>query len=321
MSMQRTLKTSVNFEGMGLHSGNVVHMEIRPAAANTGIVFQRIDLPNKPYIKASAENVFNCNLATSIGSPDCFVTTVEHLMSAFYGFGVDNAIVTIDSPEVPILDGSAAPFLVLLDEAGIQELSVARKVFHVTQTVEVVDANNPQRFIRVEPSSTPLVTYLIDFANSQTIGLQQHTMSLTGEAFCEEAAFARTFCLAEEVEFMRSRGLAKGGSLANAIVVSKDGVLNTSGLRDAQEFVRHKILDCMGDLALLGMPLIGHVIANKAGHDLHTQLVQKLALQAAEHNVFIPSAAKELDLIGAILKYPVSLADVRRNLASGLVVG
>ena len=177
-----------------------------------------------------------------------------------FGLGIDNAFVSVDNYELPILDGSAAPFLVLLDEAGVEELDAPRRFFVVKSTVEVVDPKNPQRFIRVEPSKHALVSYSIDFEVAKAIGRQALSMPLDGESFCREFSYARTFCLFEEVEYMKSRGLARGGSLENAIVVSRaEGVLNTNGLRDELEFVRHKILDCVGDLALLGMPLVGHL--------------------------------------------------------------
>jgi UDP-3-O-[3-hydroxymyristoyl] N-acetylglucosamine deacetylase len=318
---QRTLKSTIRFSGIGLHSGAVVSVEIRPATANTGILFQRTDLPGSPYIKASAEAVFDTSLATRIGTPEIYVSTIEHLMAAFYGFGIDNAIVALNSFELPILDGSAAPFLVLLDEAGISILQVPRKVLAIKKVVEVVDAKNPERFIRIEPSRKPWISYVIDFNQSQAIGRQSVSLEYTGISFCEEFSFARTFCLAEEVAYMQSRGLARGGSLENAIVVSKhEGIVNEGGLRAESEFVRHKVLDCIGDLALVGMPLLGHVIAHKAGHDLHTELAKKILSELALHKVSEP-VSREAGVFRDLLKFPESLAEVRRQLARGLVIG
>ena len=191
--------------------------------------------------------------------------------------GIDNAYIEVNNLELPILDGSSLPFLVALDEAGIEELSAPRSYLHIQQPLEINDPKSPERFLRIEPmrGSIPQITYSIDFSSSKTIGRQALTLPFTSEAFCREFSFARTFCLLEEVEFMKARGLARGGSLENAIVVSKEqGVMNVNGLRDETEFVRHKILDCIGDLFLTGRFVVGDVYANKAGHDLHTQLAK-----------------------------------------------
>ena len=309
-NQQRTVKSTAKFSGIGLHSGELVEVEIRPAPANTGIVFVREDLPSRPYIKATPENVFDTTLATRIGTPDAFISTIEHLMSAFFGLGIDNAIVGVNSYELPIVDGSAAPFLVLLDEAGVVELAEPRKVLVIKEAIEIVDPRNSSRFIRIEPSKKPFISYSIDFENAEAIGRQQASMEFSGVAFCEQLAFARTFCLAEEVEYMQSRGLARGGSLDNAIVVSrKEGILNLHGLRSDTEFVRHKMLDCIGDLALVGMPILGHVIAHKAGHDLHTQLAKVLMTHARSHEVLVPGR-RDVSLWKELLAFPKSLSDV-----------
>ena len=321
-NFQRTLKHSISFSGVALHSGDMVHVEIRPASANTGIVFQRIDIPGMPYIKASPEHVFDTSLATRIGSPDVYVSTIEHLMAAFFGFGIDNAIVALDNCEMPILDGSAAPFLVLLDEAGIQELKEPRKVLVIHETIEIIDEKNPDRFIRIEPSKKALISYAIDFSGSKFIGRQQITLDYSAQAFCEEFSYARTFCLKEEVEYMRSRGLAKGGSMQNAVVVSKqDGLLNEKGLRNEFEFVKHKALDCIGDLHLLGAPILGHIIAHKAGHDLHNRLARAILSQTKSRKIFVPSAKEILTpSFKDLLSFPKSLLDINRSLV-GLAVG
>lgn len=318
---QRTLKSTVRFNGVGLHSGELVDVEIRPAAANTGIVFIREDLPGKPAIKAAPENVFDTTLATRLGTPTEYISTVEHLMAAFFGLGIDNAFVSVNSFELPIVDGSSAPFLVMLDEAGIVELEDFRRVLVVKKPIEVVDPKNPSRFIRVEPARKPWISYLIDFDKAAAIGRQQISMEYSGKVFCEEYAFARTFCLAEEVAYMQSRGLAKGGSLDNAVVVSRtDGVMNQNGLRADTEFVRHKILDCIGDLALVGMPILGHVIASKAGHDLHTRLAKVLMTVAQTHEVVVPKA-RDLAQWKELFTFPKSLADVRGTAIASLARG
>jgi UDP-3-O-[3-hydroxymyristoyl] N-acetylglucosamine deacetylase len=318
--MQRTLKRSIHFSGIGLHSGNVVNVSLHPASANTGVVFVRTDLPSRPEIKATPEAVFDTSLATRIGTPQVYVSTVEHFLAATFGLGVDNIWVELDSYELPILDGSSSPFLVLLDEAGVQELETARKVFVVQKAIEVVDPNNPTRFIRIEPhKGTPSITYSIDFAGTKIIGQQSVTMDFTGEAFCREFSYARTFCLAEEVEFMKARGLALGGSLENAIVVSKDrdGVLNQNGLRAQNEFVRHKVLDCIGDLALVGGVIMGNIFANKAGHDLHTALAKKLVEAGAPVSVVHEAGQQSPSKV----RFPIQLQDVLPELDRGWVIG
>lgn len=297
---QRTIARAVRFDGIGLHSGTTVRVEIRPAEANTGILFQRTDLPGKPYISARADNVFDTSLATRIGSPEVSVSTIEHLMGAFFAMGIDNAVVALDSFELPILDGSAVPFLVLLDEAGVIPLAKLKNVFTVRSAVEVVDPRCSDRFIRVEPSKMPILTYAIDFNRAAAIGKQAITVNLSGSDYCRELCYARTFCLEEDIQFMYARGLAKGGSQDNAIVVNaQSGVVNSRGLRSPTEFVRHKALDCVGDLALLGMPIVGHVIAHKAGHDLHTQLAKKLWAERSSHTVCEPTQRQQNSLSAA----------------------
>ncbi len=318
---QKTLAHTVRFDGVGLHSGKTVQVEIRPAAANTGILFQRTDLPGQPYIAAKPNAVFDTSLATRIGTPEVSVSTIEHLMGAFFALGIDNAIVALDSFELPILDGSAIPFLVLLDEAGCVMLHKTKKVFVVTKTVEVVDPKQPQRFIRIEPSSTPQISYAIDFERASAIGKQSITMDFTGEEYCREMAFARTFCLDSDVEFMISRGLALGGSLENAIVVSpENGVTNRMGLRSPNEFVRHKALDCVGDLALLGMPIVGHVIAHKAGHDLHTQLAKKLDSQRDEHIILEPKN-RQITAFAKLFNFVENLSDLSETISLASIRG
>jgi UDP-3-O-[3-hydroxymyristoyl] N-acetylglucosamine deacetylase len=297
---QRTIARTVRFDGVGLHSGETVRVEIRPADANTGILFQRTDLPGKPYISARADSVFDTSLATRIGTPEASVSTIEHLMGAFFAMGIDNAVVALDSFELPILDGSAVPFLVLLDEAGIAPLAKLKKFFTVRSVVEIVDPRYPDRFIRVEPSKSPLLTYAIDFSRAAAIGKQAVTVGLSGSDYCRELCYARTFCLEEDIQVMYARGLAKGGSQDNAIVVNAhSGVVNARGLRSPTEFVRHKALDCVGDLALLGMPLVGHVIAHKAGHDLHTQLAKRLWAERDNHSVSEPNRRQQNTLSAA----------------------
>lgn len=314
---QRTISKTVSFSGIALHSGAFVTVQIRPAAANTGILFQRTDLPQKPYIHATPHSVFDTSLATRIGSPEASISTIEHLMAAFYGFGIDNAIVAIDNAEMPILDGSAVPFMILLDEAGVVELAMPKTVLVINKTIEIIDERNPTSFIRVEPSHEPMISYGIDFENTDHIGKQNISLAYTPYSFCEEFSFARTFCLKEEIDYMRSRGLARGGSLDNALVVSKaDGILNQNGLRQEKEFVRHKVLDCIGDLHLIGMPILGHVIAHKAGHALHNKLARAIVndLASVQH---VPAVSHQKEFsFSSLLNAPMSLIDIKKNFAS-----
>lgn len=318
---QRTVARTIRHNGIGLHSGRMVHLEIHPAAANTGIRFVRTDLQPQKEIIAHPSAVYDTTLATRIGSPDAYVSTVEHLMAALFGLGIDNARICVDAAEMPIVDGSSAPWLILLDQAGVEELGAPRKVRIIKKPIEVVDSRDPSRFIRIEPSKEPRITYSIDFKNNNVIGSQSLTLSLTGRSFCEALSHARTFCTAEEVEFMRSRGLALGGSLHNAIVVSRtEGLLNAGGLRTPDEFVRHKILDCIGDLALIGTPVSGHVIAHKAGHDLHTELAKRIIQDSdcVETKVLSTSKARSLS---RLLDFPTSLAELPQFAGLSFVTG
>lgn len=318
---QRTVARTIRHKGIGLHSGRDVQLEIHPAAANTGIRFVRTDLQPQAEIPAHPSFVFDTSLATRLGSPEAYVSTVEHLMAALFGLGIDNARICVNSSEMPIVDGSSAPWLILLDEAGVEDLGVAKSIRVVKKPVEIVDSRDPSRFIRIEPSKEPRITYSIDFKTNDLIGSQSLSMSLTGRSFCEALSNARTFCTAEEVEFMRSRGLALGGSLQNAIVVSRtEGLLNSGGLRSPDEFVRHKVLDCIGDMALIGSALQGHIIAHKAGHDLHTALARKLCE---------PSDAVELKAAAGtksrsrrpLLDFPSSLSELPGFAGLNLVTG
>lgn len=318
---QRTVARTIRHSGVGLHSGRTVHLEIHPAAANTGIRFVRTDITPNIEIPAHPNAVFDTALATRLGSPEAYVSTVEHLMAAFFGLGIDNARICVDSSEMPIVDGSSAPWLILLDEAGIEDLGVARSVRVIKKPVEVVDPRDASRFIRIEPSKEPRITYSIDFKNNDLIGSQSLTMALTGRSFCEALSHARTFCTAEEVEYMRSRGLALGGSLHNAIVVSRTaGLLNSGGLRAPDEFVRHKILDCIGDMALVGTAISGHIIAHKAGHDLHTALA-KLLVEASDAVEIQSLGANKRRSRSRLLDFPTSLAELPEFSGLSLVTG
>lgn len=310
---QRTIKKSVSFSGVGLHSGKQIHVTLRPALANTGIIFRRIDLPNSPSIQASAHAVIDTTLSTRIGDKNnACVATIEHFMAALFGFGIDNIFVDIDNAEMPILDGSSAPFLVLLDEAGIEELNESKKIIVIRKSIEIIDEKNPARFIRIEPARKASISYAIDF---KSLGKQCLTMNFTPRDFCQEYSYARTFCQEEDVLRMYAMGLIKGGSLQNAVVVGKNGqVLNTQGLRDDLECVKHKILDCIGDLNLVGKPILGHVIAHHAGHDLHTKLAKEILLQYQESTAVVPQNSQKTKFADFLHTIPKSLLDIEHNL-------
>jgi UDP-3-O-[3-hydroxymyristoyl] N-acetylglucosamine deacetylase len=314
---QRSLSSETTITGVGLHSGQKVFMKLVPAPANSGITVIRKDLPTgNNTISLNPHNVFDTKLATRLGSPNCSISTVEHFMAAAYALGVDNLNIEINSPEFPILDGSSLPFLVAMTAAGICELAQPKKVFVVRKTIEVVDQNNPMRFIRIQPSKTPKISYSIDFSKlTPHIGVQHLNMPLTGEAFLEQLSYARTFCLQEEIDFMRSRGLALGGSLENAIVVNRqNGIVNSRGLRNNLEFVRHKMLDCVGDLALVGMPILGEIIAHCAGHDLHTMLAKKVYELKDEQKTSLGlSTLFGNPHLGPVFNFPFAFTESRLN--------
>ncbi len=269
---QTTIRRPVKAAGIGLHTGKPVSVRIRPAGAGMGICFIRRDVDPTMIIPAKAAFVVDTRFATTIGAEHATVSTVEHLMAAFAGLGIDNAIVEIDGPEVPAMDGSAAPFMALMIEAGRKELSRPRRYMKITEPVSLAHEG---RSITVEPASGFFVSFDIEF-DHHIIARQHYELEVNRENFINRIGISRTFGFLREVEMMRSHGLALGGSLDNAIVIDDDAILNSEGLRFSDEFVRHKILDLIGDMALLGMPVIGRVTAVKSGHDLHHRLVAML---------------------------------------------
>lgn len=279
---QGTVARSIKFAGVGLHTGKLVNLEIHPLPPHSGIFFQRSDIPEAKPILACAAHIQSTELCTTLGDDKTSVATVEHLMAAFFGLGIDNALVKVDAVEVPILDGSAAPFVDKLSEAGIQIQPAKRKLIFID---EVITASYQDQFIRFTPPNPYQIKDLeknptldfecdIEFA-SKAIGKQSLSIRFGKETFMQLCE-ARTFCHVDSVKFMRDKGLALGGSLDNAIVVNNDSILNLDGLRYSDEFVRHKLLDCIGDLALLGGSLVGKVTLHKAGHTLHAQLVKNI---------------------------------------------
>jgi len=267
---QTTIQREVSTEGIGLHTGVFGHARFLPAPADTGIVFRRTDLDNF-LIEASGRNVARVSYATSLMKLGVLLSTTEHLLAAIYSWGLDNVFIDIDAIEVPILDGSAEPFLQLLDRAGIRKLRRRRRYLKVTKPVEVIESD---RRIGIYPADEFRVQCYVDFPHP-LVGPQQIEMVVEPGSFRELLARARTFCFERDVEPLRSMGLIRGGSLDNAIVLTDEGVLN-GPLRFPDEFGRHKALDLIGDLALVGLPLLGRVEAHKAGHALHTQLVSRV---------------------------------------------
>jgi len=272
MIFQQTLGNKATFSGIGLHTGKTITLTLRPAQPGTGIVFHRVDLSPAVSIEACAANVTSTRLSTTIGHGDASVSTIEHLMAALYGCGIDNAHVDINGPEVPIMDGSAAPFVAEIVKAGAKESNKARKFLVVKKPVSVVEGD---KRISIIPSRHYKISFDMQFTHP-AVKSQSRSMLFTQGVFSEEYAAARTFGFLAEVETMKAHGLALGGSLDNAIVIGDHGVLNPEGLRFQDEFVRHKILDSVGDLALAGHRLIGHVKASKSGHDLNHKLVTEL---------------------------------------------
>ena len=274
MLKQRTLQESIKSTGVGLHSGSKVVMMLGPAPADTGIVFRRTDLSPVRDIPARADWVDETDLSTSLGSGDYHVTTVEHLLSALCGLGIDNAYIDIDSPEIPIMDGSAGPFVYLLQSAGIQEQSAAKQFIRVTRDITVQDGD---KSATLRPYDGFRVTFAIDFDHpvfKEQIGYA--ALDLSAEAFVREISRARTFGFVHEFEYMRSRGLARGGSVDNAIVIDDYRILNDGGLRFDDEFVKHKMLDAIGDLYLAGHQLLAEYEGVKSGHALNNRLVRAL---------------------------------------------
>jgi UDP-3-O-[3-hydroxymyristoyl] N-acetylglucosamine deacetylase len=267
---QTTIQREVSTEGVGLHTGVFGHVRLVPAPVDTGIVFRRTDLDNF-IIEARGENVARVSYATSLMKQGVLLSTTEHLLAAIYSCGIDNVFINIDSIEVPILDGSAEPFMQMLEQAGVRRLRKRRRYLKVLKPLEVIENG---RRIGVYPAEEFRVKCFVDFSHP-LVGQQEIEMVVSQESFRQLLARARTFCFEREIEPLRAMGLIRGGSLDNAIVLTNDGVMN-GPLRFADEFGRHKALDLIGDLALIGLPLHARVEAHKAGHALHTQLVSTL---------------------------------------------
>jgi UDP-3-O-[3-hydroxymyristoyl] N-acetylglucosamine deacetylase len=274
---QRTLKNVIRATGVGLHSGEMVYLTLRPAAPNTGIIFRRVDLDPVVEIQAKAENVGETALSTTLIEHGQRVSTVEHLLSAFAGLGIDNAYIDLNAPEVPIMDGSAGPFVFLVQSAGIEEQNVAKQFIRIKKPVILEDGDKWAKF---EPFDGFKVSFTIDFEHPAFSGCpQQVDVDFSSTSFVREVSRARTFGFMKDIEKLRENNLALGGSMDNAIVVDDYRVLNEDGLRYEDEFVRHKVLDAIGDLYLLGHSLIGAFSGHKSGHEVNNKLLRKLLVQ------------------------------------------
>jgi UDP-3-O-[3-hydroxymyristoyl] N-acetylglucosamine deacetylase len=274
MLRQRTLKNSIRATGVGLHSGQKVFMSLLPAGPDTGVIFRRVDLETPVEIPAYALNVGATELASTLMKDGAKVATVEHLMSAIAGLGIDNCVVELSAPEVPIMDGSSGPFVFLIQSAGIQEQDAPKRFVRIRQPVQVQEGD---KYARFEPYEGFRVSFSIDFRHPVfKTSRQTATVDFSTTSFVKEVSRARTFGFMRDVETMRSKNLALGGSLDNAVVLDEYRVLNNEGLRYEDEFVRHKILDAIGDLYLVGHSLIGSYTAYKSGHQLNNKLLRAL---------------------------------------------
>ncbi|HEX8816941.1 MAG TPA: UDP-3-O-acyl-N-acetylglucosamine deacetylase [Terriglobales bacterium] len=267
---EQTIRGPVECAGIGLHSGAPVHLKILPAPAGTGIVFRRVDLDNFE-VEATGRNIARVSYATSLMKRGVFISTTEHLLSAFIGMGVDNAIVELDNLELPILDGSAQPFIDLIQMVGLRQQRRARTYLRICRELQLRDGN---KFIAIHPADGYSVEYSINFPHP-LIGQETFSLDLTNGNYLSELAPARTFGFLHEADAMRRQGLIRGASTENAVVLTRDGIMNPP-LRFEDEFVRHKVLDLIGDLALLGKQILGNVVADRAGHAMHTALVSRL---------------------------------------------
>jgi UDP-3-O-[3-hydroxymyristoyl] N-acetylglucosamine deacetylase len=281
MYTQKTIKKPVSCSGIGLHSGNHIEMTFKPARVDTGILFKRTDLDDHPPIRVAYQNIVDVSYATTLGKGGATIHTVEHVLSAVNALGIKNLIIEVNGNEPPAIDGSASYFVNMLLDAGIDTQNGSVRVIRINQSLEV---RGNDCIISVEPYDELKITYTIDFPNP-FIGIQTKRFELSPLAYMQEIAHARTFCPYEEVEYLWKMGLAKGGSLDNAVVFAQDRILNES-LRYEDEPVRHKILDLLGDLTFLGSPLLGHIKVYKGGHDLHAKFV-KAVLSHPEHWTYL----------------------------------
>ena len=271
---QRTLGNSISAVGVGLHTGKRMTITLNPAPVDAGISFRRTDLDENPVIPANPERVGDTRLSTTLEKNGVRISTVEHLMAAFAGLGIDNALVDVDGPEIPIMDGSAGPFVFLIESAGIREQGTPREYIRILETIELVDGD---KWARLEPADTYNISFSIDF-DHPVLRQSEQTVSFSFESgsFVKDVSRARTFGFVHDVEQLQTQGLILGGGLENAIVLDDNQILNEDKLRYCNEFVKHKVLDALGDLYLLGHPIIGAFSAHKSGHALNNRLIRAL---------------------------------------------
>ena len=267
---QKTIKNKVEIVGIGLHKGVPVRMELEPLDSNSGIVFYRSDFGVS--IELKPENVIDTTMATVLGKGEARISTIEHLLSAIHAYGIDNIRICLDNEEVPIMDGSSIGYCMLIEEAGVISQNASKKAIAIKKPIEIQD---DKKFVRVEPSERTIFDFSIDFSHP-AIRQQHYKFAFSTKAYKQEIARARTFGFLHEVNYLRSIGLAKGGDLSNCIVLDESGILNKDGLRYKEEFVRHKILDAIGDMALLGMPLLGTYVSYAGSHKLNHLLTKQL---------------------------------------------
>lgn len=263
---QTTIAKKVHTVGIGLHKGEPIRLTLEPLEAGSGIVFYRSDLGVS--FKAEPKNVINTQMATVVGNEKGYISTIEHLMSAINAYGIDNIRIIVDANEIPVMDGSSASFCMLLDEAGVRELDANKKALIIKRAVEIREGD---KLVRLSPSKSPKFDYTIKFSHP-LIGTQHHVFEFSKKSYLKEISRARTFGFLKDVQALRSMGLALGGSLENAVVIDENKILNPEGLRFENEFVRHKILDAIGDLALVGAPILGDYTAFAGSHDLNHKL-------------------------------------------------
>lgn len=289
MLNQRTIAKKVEITGIGIHSGKKVTMTLHPAEADFGIQFRRTDLKDSPILKATAETVGTTENNTSLGQGVNAVHTVEHLLSVLYGLGINNVYIEIDGPEVPIMDGSGASFVFIMKETGIQTLNKSKKFLVVLKTVEVKVGD---KWARIEPAEKLIIDSTIVFTHP-LIKKQRKTFEFSCENYIREIGRARTFGMLKDVDMLKRRGLVKGGSLDNAIVLDDFKVMNPDGLRFVDEFVRHKILDTVGDISLLGHEIAGKITTFKSGHNLHNLLCRQLLAQTDAYEIVSATSLKK----------------------------
>ncbi len=280
---QRTIARAISCSGVGVHSGREVNLKIKPAPINHGIKFIRTDLQDSPCISARFNRVVDTSLATVIGVEGFIVSTIEHLMASFAGLSVDNALVEVDAHEMPIMDGSAAPFTRLIRAAGIVEQDGPKCVFVIKKPITL---EKDGKSVSIFPFPSYKITCSIEY-DHPLIQSQTFSMEVTDRLFEQEICSARTFGFLNEIEYLKRVGLAKGGSLDNAVVVDKDSVLNSGGLRFQDEFVRHKLLDCIGDFSLLGLSIVGHIVTHKSGHAFHHAFLEKFFSEKSSWETYI----------------------------------